>query len=328
MKTNRKLLTVALGTMLAAALVEAVPRLEPPSKFMKKDRYHSAVVKVVEVTDDGRFKLEVIEELYGETPDGLIVRAEEGGRGWIEAGKTYVLGHTEKPRRRSHKWDTDPAGPRVLGVPAVGLAVFENSEAMRTLVRAHSEDAPLTDEKRLEAVLEQLASEDVLSRRFVLAELALDPELRALVGKSELEVLKTTVEAGDLDPIGLEYMMRASIPMVDSWGGGWIAAAGRKVARDNGAELDLVSPIPALLVVTFELLERAGEAEDAELARKHVGSNNPGVGKAAFKTMVALDEDLAAEATPGILANQDLHPDTRRFVERYLQPPEPSASAD
>lgn len=327
MKTNRRIITLALGVALTLALAEAAPRLEPPSKYMKQDRYNSAVVRIAEIAEDGRFKLEVLEELYGETADGLMVRATSGGGGFIEVGKVYVLGHTDKPRRRSYKWDTDPDGPRVLGVPAVGLAVFENSEAMRTLVRAHPEDAPFTDAMRLEAVLEQLGSEDVLSRRFVLAELALDPELRALAGEPELAVLKETLGSGSLEPVAHEYLLRAALPMIDSWGGDWLAASCRKVAEENGPELNLASPIPSLLVMTLETLGQTGEAKDAELARKHVVSNNPGVGKAAFQALVLLDRELAAEVAPGIIAQEDLHPDTRRFVAGFFTGAAPGAGA-
>jgi hypothetical protein len=316
MKTQKKIVAFALVALLAVALAEAVPRLMPPSKFMKQDRYHSAVVKVAGVTEDGRFKLTVLEELYGETPDGLILRASAGDD-WIEVGKTYVMGHTEKPRRKSHRWNTDPAGPRVLGVPAVGLAAFENSEAMRDLVRAHPEDDPLTDADRLKAVLEQLESDHVLSRRFVMAELALDEELRALVGDDELAQLKETLESGTLEPVAHEYLLRASIPMIDSWGGDWLATSSRAVADEYGQELDLASPIPSLLVFAFRALEKTGAETDAELARKHVPSNNPGVGKAAFQALAALDPELAEEVAPEIVDQETIHPDTRRFVARF-----------
>jgi len=317
MKSNRKLLTFALVALLAVALSEAGPRLEAPSKYMKQDRYNSAVVRVTEVTENGRFKLEVIENLYGETADGLIVRASGGGDGWIEAGKVYIIGHTDKPARRTYRYDVDPEGSRILGVPAVGHAVLANTESMRTLVRQHPEDAPLTDEKRLEAVLEQLGDEDVLSRRFVTAELALDPELRALVDKKQLALLKETVASGVLEPVAHEYLLRAAHPMIDSWGSEWLAEDTRAIVSSHGAELDLVSPIPSLLVTAFKTLQVTGKRADAELARPHVASNNPGVGKAAFSAMVALDEGLAKKAAPELLSREDLHGDIRRVVASF-----------
>lgn len=317
MKMKRKSLTLALVALLAVALSEAGPRLEAPSKYMKQDRYNSAVVRVTEITENGRFKLEVIENLYGETADGLIVRAAGGGDGWLEAGEVYIIGHTDKPARRSRRWNVDPDGPRILGVPAVGLAVLANTEAMRTLVREHPEDAPLTDEMRLEAVLEQLGHEDVLSRRFVTAELALGPELRALVGKEQLGLLKETLASGVLEPVAHEYLLRAAKPMIDSWGGDWLAEDTRAIVASHGAELDLLSPIPSLLVTAFKTLQVTGKASDAELARPHVASNNPGVGKAAFNTMVALDEALAKKAAPELLSREDLHGDIRRVVASF-----------
>jgi hypothetical protein len=317
MKKSRRRFVLAGIALLATAAAVAAPRLEPPSKFVKQDRYNSAVARIAERMEDGRYKIELVEELYGTTPDGLVVVVDRGSEGFIEVGSTYVMSHTDKPRRRSHRWNVDPAGPRVLGIPAVGPAALENTEAMRTLVRAHPEDAPLTDAKRLAAVIQQLGSEDVLSRRFVLAELVLDSELRALVGDEELEVLKKTIQSGTLEPMAHEYMLRAAMPMLDSWGSDWLTPSCRKLAEENGTELDLASLIPSLLVVSFEMLAEAGDPADAELARKHVASNNPGVGKAAFRAMAILDRELATQTAPGFVEDETLHPDTRRFVAQF-----------
>lgn len=316
MNTASKLAVSILIAALTAGLAFAAPRLVAPSKFMKQDRYRSAVAKVVEITEEGRFRIEVVEPLYGETPDGLVLRIVGGLGDHVEVGGVYVIGHTDKPSRRSPRWDTDPSGPRVLSVPAVGPAVFENSSAMRTLVRDHPADSPLTDIKRLAATIEQLASSDISSRRFVLAELAIDAELRALVGDSELEVLRGTLASGELEPMAHDYLLRAARPMIENWGGAWLAADCRKVAEDNGPDLDLNSLVPSLLVTALDTLGETGVAADAPLARRYIESNNPGVGKAAFAAMLALDRESAIALAPSLVADESLHLDVRRFVHQ------------
>lgn len=296
---------------------------------MHEEGNRSAVVRIAEVTPEGRYRLEVVERLRGETPDGLVVRLV--GNPWesgtlIEPGRTYILGHTDKPARRSYRWDTDPEGPRVLGVPGVGPALFESSSAMRTLVRDHPEDAPLTDRARLDAVLEQLQRSDVQSRRFVLAELALDRGLRELVDEADLELLRATLESGELEPMAHDYLLRAAQPMIDRWGGDWLAADCRRLAAGHGTRLDLASLVPSLLVTAFETLARTGVASDAELGRRHLASNNPGVGKAAFAAIVALDPGMAAEVAAAYGDSDELHPDTRLMLRRYAaQASEPSS---
>lgn len=313
----RPIFATLVATLVGTASLDAA-RLEAPSIYMRHDRYRSAVVKVAEIQEDGRFRLQVLEPLFGETPDGLVVRAVGGAGDSIEAGGTYIIGHTDKPARRSRRWDTDPDGSRILNVPSVGLGVFENSPAMRTLVRAHPADSPLGDRQRLDAVIEQLASADIQSRRFVLSELVLAPEIRALVGGPELEVLRATLSSGELEPMAHDYLLRAARTMIGDWGGDWLAVDCRQLLASHGIELDQRSLIPSLLVTALEILGETGEAADARLAGKHVPSNNPGVGKAAFAAMMALDSDLAVEAAPGYIADDSIHLDTRRYVQQAL----------
>ncbi len=316
LQSVRTALVSAGAPFLLCVAAAAAPRLGPPTRFMHDDGHRSAVVEIAEVTAEGRFRLEVIERLFGETADGLVVRAT-GAESWIEAGRTYILGHTDKPARRSYRWDTDPEGPRVLGVPGVGPAVFENSSAMRTLVGERPEGEPLTDRVRLDAVLEQLGRDDVLSRRFVLAELALDPGLRERVQEPDLELLRRALDSGELEPMAHDYLLRAARPMIDRWGGEWLAADCRRLVSSHGPQLDLASLVPSLLVTAFETLALTGGAPDAELARPHLASNNPGVGRAAFTAMTALDPRLAAEVASAEGDSEKLHPDTRLLLRRY-----------
>jgi hypothetical protein len=312
--TRRPIAALLLWTTWIAVAATAAPRLVTPTSYMQQDRHRSVVARVVELLEEGRFRIEVIEPLRGDTPDGLVLHPGGGLGGEVEVGGVYILGHTDKPPRRTHRWQTDPEGPGLLNVPAVGAAVLENSSAMRTLLRSHPEDRPLSDRARLDAVLEQLASPHVQSRKFVLAELALDAELRELVGESDLKVLQKTLESGSLEPTAHEYLLRAARPMIDTWGADWLANDSRKVVAAHGSELDLLSTIPSLLVTSLGILGETGTAGDAELTFAHLRSNNPGVGKAAFSALLALSPERAEEVAESLVRDESLHGDVRRFV--------------
>lgn len=312
MKWNRILVVLVLFSAVGAGAAT----LGSPSLYMKGDGHRSAVVEIARVEEDGRFKLRVIEELHGHTPEGLVVRAASLGGELIEVGEVYIVGHTDKPQRRSPRWTTDPAGPRVLNVPAVGLAVFENSEPMRTLVQSRSEEPPLSDRARLAAIVDQLQRPDRQSRRLVLTELVLVDEVRELVGERELEVLKSVLAGGSLEPMAHEYLLRAARPMLEKWGSDWLAVNCREVVGAHGTDLDLRSMIPSLLETSLELLGEVGVPGDAELASRHVASNNPGVGRAAFSAVVALDRELAARVAAEA-AEESLHPDTLQAIRSF-----------
>ncbi len=303
----------AAAWVAVSAPTSAAPRLGVPTKFMQGDRYRSAIVEVAERVKEGRVRLRILERLAGESPDELTVR---GGEGLLEPGKVYIVGHTDKPSRRSYRWDTDPEGPRVLSVPAVGPAVFQDSEAMRTLLRERAADEPLTDRRRLEAVLDQLGRPDVQARRFVLLELALDPVLRELMDESEISLLRETLESGALEPMAHDYLLQAALPLVEGRQGDWLAQDCRKLVASHGPRLELSSWIPSLLITALGTLERIGVAADFDVIHGHVGSNNPGVGKAAFQAMAALDPRRAAGLAPTYIDAEGVHPDTRRFIAR------------
>ncbi len=314
-RTGKKLIC-SLLVALGATAAQAAPRLGPPSDFMVQERHRSAVVEVLEALGDSRFRLRIVERLHGDSPDVLVVRAAQGVS--LEASRTYVVGYTDKPARRSPRWQTDPEGPRVLNVPAVGPAVFENTAAMRILVRAAA-DPGLTDRAHLGAVLKQISRTDVPSQRFAAAELMLDAELRELAGEAEVGVLRSLLEAERVEAMAHDHLLRAAAPMVERWGGDWLAADCRRVISSHGPDLDLTSAIPALLKTALEVLGRIGVPADAARVRPHVGSNNPGVGKAAFEAMAALDPALATQVASRVLQDPELHPDTRRFIQRLSQ---------
>lgn len=329
--TARVFLTipVLLITLLTAGAARGAKKLGPPSEFLLAPENKVAAVEALGTTDDGRVRFEVVAALHGEASGTLSVRRVPPELlESVEPGASYLLGYTELLRdRRTHIYEPDPHGPRILEIPAVGAALLDDSPAMRTLLTPRTEEEPLSDRARLDAVLAQLARQDVQARRFVLAELVLYPGLTDLVGDEDVEVLAETLAGGSLEPLAHDYLLRAAKPNAESWGRDWLAEDCRKLLAAHGTELDLLSPVPSLLVIALQTLAVTGEARDLDLAARHVPSNNPGVGRAAFKAMVALDPEQARKRAGGLLERDDLHGDTRRDVQRFLASREPAPGA-
>lgn len=313
MKKGVALLLVGPVLLAWVSASTAAPRLGPPTLFMVEEGHRSAVVEVIERLADGRFRARTVKRLHGETPDELVLT---GGGGLLVPGGRYVIGHTDKPFGRSPRPDATSAGPRLLTVPAVGAAVFEDTPAMRRLVSRRNGTEPLDARGRLDALLEQLARPDVQARRFVTLELALDQALARLADEDDIESVRRTLAAGDLETLARDHLLRASRGLVEDRSGEWLAAECRRVLASHGRRLDLASFVPSLLVTALETLEQTGTRADAELASRHVASNNPGVGKAAFSALAALDPELAARGVPEYLEDGEVHPDTRRHVAR------------
>jgi hypothetical protein len=315
------LCSAILGGLTGPPGAEGAKRLGPPSDFMRHQANKSAILVAREPAGEGRFDFSLEQALQGETPDEITLRVSPQGLDMLETGVSYLVGYSDlwQPRnRRSDAYQIDPNGPRVLQVPVVGPALFEASTAMRALVApaAASEDGTV-ERARLDAIVAQVQRPDRQSRLFVLAELALRPELHELAGESDLTALRETLASGDLDPATLELFLRATAPMADRWGGEWLAAACRDAIVEHGANLDLGSAVPSMLVVALRTLGKTGRVDDAPLAGRHVASNNPGVGKAAFGAMASLDPALAAERAPALLADEAVHGDTKGVIAEF-----------
>ena len=155
--------------------------------------------------------------------------------------------------------------------------------------------------------------------RFVAAELLLRPELQEIVAPQDVEVLRKRLRTLAPDPLSRDLLLRAASTVAEREGGAWLAEECRHVLASYGTELDLGSPVPALLVTAAKALGKTGSAKDLKLLEGHFYSNNPGVAKAALTAMDGFDPAATAKAVKKALEKGGLHTESRRAMERYLQ---------
>lgn len=318
----RVAIIAGLALVLNSGLGEGAKFLQPPSRALAASPNRVAVVEAIQTTEDG-VVFTVRESLVGEHDDErLTVRTSEGVRSRVQIGSSYVLGYTtlrRDPRRRSRDYQQDPAGPRIVSLPAVGEALLEDSRPVRLLVEAAASEVTFSDEEVLEAVLDQAARPDALSRDFALAELALRPSLLDEAGAAESERLHELAETGELDPRSLDYLLRAATPLMERGAATWMAESSRRVTVEYGSELDLRSAVPSLVETAIVTLGRSGEAGDLAVLEPHLASNNPAVGQAALEAMQALDAAGALEAVAVALERGGLHGDVERAARAFVE---------
>lgn len=314
-----------LGGSLALLVAVALPsrgseRLEPPSLVLTAPENRVAVVRVVDV-EGGRAIVVPVAELHGETASELRVRIDRETLGRIEIGGKYVLGYTllrEDPRERSRDYEIDPAGPRIVDVPAVGPALFEDSAAVRRLVEAVEATEEPEARILLGAVVEQAGRPDAPSRLLVLTELVLRPELTRAATATDLGVFRRLLEEGALAPQAKELLLRALAPRAGGGELGWLRSVCLGIVSAHDRRLDLASSVPALLETALGVLAEVGRPEDAVSLAEHLHSNNPGVGLAALAAMRRLDAGAASRAASEALRKGDVHGDVAGRIERFL----------
>ncbi len=305
-------------------------RLAPPSESITAPQNTVVVAEVVH-TREASAVLRVHEALHGEASGDVEVRLTLGAEELHEKGANLVVAYSDLAREPRHGkgWVRDPNGPIVVVVPAVGAAVLEDSASMRLLGSSRKEGAPLNDEDILAAILDQLPRPHVQSRRFVLAELVLRPNLLDLLDGAGRGRLRETLESGQLEPMARDYLLQALLPIAGQEQiRPWLAQECRATVAASEPRLDLMSSNPAMLKTAIKVLAGIGAPGDVPELGKHLSSNNPAVARQAWKAILSLDPKAAGKQAGLALERGDLGRDVRIALERYIRELDQAAGQD
>ncbi|HYH47276.1 MAG TPA: hypothetical protein VEG34_16465, partial [Thermoanaerobaculia bacterium] len=248
--------------------------------------------------------------------------------GEVRPGAVYVLGfssYLRYARFPAQKGD-DPEGPKVIDLPGVGPALFEDSPAVRQLVRAPQ----LSAAEVRNAALAQLARPDRRSRRLAAFELFFRPPVRAAFTAQhadQLAVVLNGTTLQPLEPLTHDFLLRAAALLPAPLQGSWVTSAARRAAAaQESPQLDLSSPVPALLNTALRLLTDSRRPDDAALAARFLTANNAAVAEAALKVVEKLAPGTALDHVERALQQPGLADDTRRLLERFRKR-QPAAAA-
>lgn len=315
-----------------SAAARAARSLGPPSKLLAADRNFVAVVTAAKEVAPNRFRFDKREDLVGVAPAQVEVRLTGVEPGEVRPGAVYVLGfssYLRYARFPAQKGD-DPEGPKVIDLPGVGPALFEDSPAVRRLVRAPQ----LSAAEVRDAALAQLARPDRRSRRLAAFELFFRPPVRAAFTAQHADQLAVVLNGAPLEPLEPlthDFLLRAAALLPAPLQGSWVTSAARRAAAaQESPQLDLSSPVPALLNTALRLLADSRRPDDAALAAHFLAANNAAVSEAALKAVEKLAPGTALDHVERALQQPGLADDTRRLLERFRtrqQPAGPGAPA-
>lgn len=306
--------------LMTAASLDAAKRLEPPT-LMMMDRYHQVAVAVAEGRpSEGKVAFRRVETIFGEMPERVVARLDAEAAETLEWGESYVFAYTEvrrNPRDRDSP-EIDPEGPKVVRLPVIGAAVLEDTPEMRRLFATARGREPDPGRDFLEALLAQLERPDARTRRFVIAELYLRPELFHRLEEGDLHAIRAAMTSEDIDTESRSFLLESAGRFPQPLRGPWLAAVARDIVSAAGTELDLDSTVPLLIKTALQVLAPVAVATDVPELAKHLGSNSPGVAKAALAALRLVDPEAAATRGREVLSEAALHPTTRRAIESFL----------
>ncbi len=323
---KRRWIGSAVGVLaLTMASNAGAARLGPPSEYLVKAPHLVVIVEAREKLDDQRVVFERREVLLGEgIPEQMSVRVDEETFAVVTAGERYLLGYQilRQVARSRTLFEVDPEGPKAVQLPGMGDALLDDTPEMRRIIlsaaAAEGAEEKATTRELLDLVLTQVVRPQAYSVRFVAAELLLRPELQEIVTAKDVEVLRQRLRTLAPDPFSRDLLLRAASTVAEREGSAWLAEECRHVLASYGTELDLGSPVPALLVTAAKALGKTGTAKDLKLLEKYFFSNNPGVAKASLKAMDALDSVATLKAVRKALEGDGLHTESRRALEVYV----------
>ncbi len=313
------LLSLVVLPLWIAPAARAAKPMPPPLEVLTRGRNQVALMEVAAKAEAPRVRFVKREDLWGETPEELTARTSPEAWQELEPGQVVVLGWSDirkNPLLRD-VLEEDPDGPRVLKLPGIGPALFEDSAEVRYLVTTWRQPDPEPAAKVLAAVLAQMRRPVQRSRQLAVMELFTRKDLQEAFDDASLRALRDILSA-ELTPETRDFLLKTVLFLPQRWHGAWMAEAARQALAGVGAQLDLNSMMPSLVITSLHVLQRTGRAADAEPIRHLLVSNNPGVGKAALRTLDVLDPKIARAEGRKAMAGSELHAETRRVLEIYL----------
>jgi hypothetical protein len=315
-----------LAGLLAVAVTQATPaakKLGPPIEDLQStpDRIRIVVAEAKDKPDKGKIRFAITERLIGEAPEEVVLRTGQDSYFDVEPGQSYVVAWTYMRRNRGviGGYEEDPAGPSTVTVLGLGATtIFEGTPEMRYLFSPGVVTDPNAADRVIAALLTQMRRPDHRTRGLVIAELYLRKDLTEKVSADQARSLQEILQAKDLDDQHRQLLYDTAVRVDPALTTPWLAEDMRNTIQQHGAQYDLRSFVPSLVISAAEGLQQRGNADDIELLGTLLYSNNPGVSKAA---LAAIDHfDPAAAKARGEQAMKDggIHDETRRVLTRYL----------
>ena len=312
------ILTGMVGSLSGTAM--GAGRWRPPIEVMVDPGHEVLVARFGEWLSDDRVMWQVVRDLHGEPQDNIAIRIAPEDKKRLVMGEDYVLAFTRyrKNRLLGEGLELDPEGPRIVEIIGVGSAVFPDSSELKRLVRRGSSADPdlhqdLGDLEHLLAV----GSPDV--QQLAATELYLRPELLELSTAETVAALGSVLEMRATGAELRNLILQLGLELPEPLRPEWLVVESRAVLSSTSVRLELASFEPALVETALEVLLLHGVAPDGELVSPFLGSNSPGVVKAAVGAIRAVECESGLPVARDLLSRDRLHVESKRALEDFVE---------
>lgn len=327
MKGSRIMVVGALLLLAFHSLPgHAAKLVQPPIKEFFKERNQVAVLELNAIDHQGgRGEFKRVKDLWGETPKHISIKVPDDLIADLDEDERYVVAYS---RFRKHPMlrdviEENPDGPSVLSAFVVRHALFNDSSELRYLVRElQQHDDDINQKKVLSRLLAMIDEEEGRTRTLAVFEFNMrSPFYAQGLRKKHIKTLQQIIESHRLTSEEEEFLLRSSRQFPAQYKADWIPPHCRQRIAEYGNQYDLGSFVPLLIKTCASLLATEQDANDIQRLASLLYSNSPGVGKSAFKALIAIDPQQTI-AIARQTVNQDgeikPHMETERVLRAYL----------
>lgn len=320
---RRALRWCAAPLLLFALPVSAGP-IDPPLELLHSSSSVLIAGKLARIDADGRLEFTVRDTLSGTPPQEYAVDIGFGSDvpADLRVGHRYIVGYTiliRDPHNRKHKLP-NPQGPTVLSSPGLEPALFEDSRALRAILRASDDEEGRESQELLDLLLKAIAGSEPQLQNLAAYELAYRPDLAARLDARGRTVLGTAAKDADARPAARSALLQASFHDPDRYGDWWRPAAQNIVTTTPvDGYIAQSEGLDALVMAAFGVLQ-AGEVDlPSDALVRWVGGVRPAISERALLMLRKQEPRLERSSIQQALANPALPTQTRTFLTDHLR---------
>lgn len=299
-------------------------RVESPLELMYAEDAMIVAGKAIEINPAGRFVIAPKEILAGKIkpPEKLDIRIPKEFLNDVKVGERYIVAYSQFRRdpRKAVGLVPNKEGAIAIVSPGIEPAVFRDTPAVRTILKAGKSEHGRESRKLADLVLAALKGEDPQLQNLAAGELAYEPELgERLTDADRAEIEKTVRNVKT--PIRVRMvLLEAASRMPEKLGDWWKKAALDIVTTTPTDGYSSAASDPVILIMTaLDVLDRYSVKVPPETLKRWVWNPNPALVERVCVLLRREGPDLERSAIAQALADPKLPEATRKFLNDHLR---------
>jgi hypothetical protein len=323
-RIGARLAILLVGAILVVPAAQAAEGMEPPLELMYAKQNMLVAGKLLSMEPSGRLIFSFGELLSGQAapPDRIDVSSPTQVLEQVKVGNSYVFAYSiyKQDPERPEQLRANPRGAVMLFALGLEPALFDDGRQLRSLLKASQEKSESGERRLWKDLMKALTGKNRSLQNLAANQIAMDPELRELAGKSDRKTFRQVVLDRNAVPSARAALLVGSQRYPRELGDWWPDAARRILETTPvGGYASGAGDPGALVLSAFSMLEATGVELPSALVSRWVESEIPLAAERALLALRRSNPPSERAAIRDALANQELPEPTRKFLNDHLR---------